>query len=120
MLDLYLHFFLQMNERWHIPRASLSGSHTSSSGQSLGSSSSDISSLREFQMRRPPEGLHAYTGSEHGNRLRELQSRFSDSTRRQATLDNPKRGSRSSQGSSDSTQSTQVRIPNHPHTFANC
>ncbi|XP_059614174.1 uncharacterized protein LOC132260212 [Phlebotomus argentipes] len=98
---------LKMNERWHIPRASLSGSHTSSSGRSVGSSISDISSLREFQVRRPPEGLHTCAGSKQENRLRELQTRFGDSTRRQNSAEIPKRGSRSSQGSSDSNQSTQ-------------
>ncbi|GAB0093861.1 hypothetical protein DMENIID0001_090470 [Sergentomyia squamirostris] len=98
-----------MNERWHIPRASLSGSQTSSSSRSVGSSSSDISSLREFQVRRPPEGVHI-ADVEQKSRLRELQSRFSDSATRPpgtTTENNPKRGSRSSQGSSDSNQSTQ-------------
>lgn len=126
-----------MNDYWHIPRASLSPSSASSAVSSASSTQrSHRSKLAPTHYRQQPPNLHnqpqqlppssssprhhhdhhLYGGrsSGGGNSSRRDSDMYSPAlhTNSQAAVVNNKRGSRSSQGSNDSNNSTRVRPPN--------
>lgn len=126
-----------MNDYWHIPRASLSPSSASSAVSSASSTQrSHRSKLAPTHYRQQPPNLHnqpqqlppssssprhhhdhhLYGGrsSGGGNSSRRDSDIYSPAlhTNSQAPVVNNKRGSRSSQGSNDSNNSTRVRPPN--------
>lgn len=127
-----------MNDYWHIPRASLSPSSASSAVSSASSTQrSHRSKLAPTHYRQQPPNLHnqpqqlppssssprhhhhdhhLYGGrsSGGGNSSRRDSDMYSPAlhTNSQTLVVNNKRGSRSSQGSNDSNNSTRVRPPN--------
>lgn len=126
-----------MNDYWHIPRASLSPSSASSAVSSASSTQrSHRSKLAPTHYRQQPPNLHnqpqqlppssssprhhhdhhLYGGrsSGGGNSSRRDSDIYSPAlhTNSQAPVVNNKRGSRSSQGSNDSNNSTRVRPRN--------